>query len=300
MRNVSYNTFLSILREEMEPYDCLFRKVQKNNNTTVDCITKNICEGSNLSKVVYVRDVYENHLYDDATIEDIINEILAIINSEDCDEVIPLIVNNLMNFEAVKDRVVFYLINKDMNSDYLKDVPCRDFIDDFSIVYKLDFSDLYGIKECSATVSISNSLINKWDVEEGDLFDLAMRNTPILRKSYIDWVENIVEDMIPECVSKMKMDFQHSMIVVTNEFKRDGAAVLLYEDTIKHIQSLIGQEHFYVIPSSVNEMLIIKEVDDLEDLNFTINSMNHAFCSQQEILGYYTFYFNGKTFENLK
>ena len=52
---------------------------------------------------------------------------------------------------------------------------------------------------------------------------------------------------------------EEDLLVLTNQSRIDGAACILYDNMLEKIAEVL-QEDFYVIPSSIHELLILRNI----------------------------------------
>ena len=71
-------------------------------------------------------------------------------------------IEGIMDFENVKDRVCFKLINKDRNAELLSDMPYIEFLDLAVIFYVLVSEDEMG----TGSITIHNSLMEAWGTDK--------------------------------------------------------------------------------------------------------------------------------------
>lgn len=81
--------------------------------------------------------------------------------------------------------------------------------------------------------------------------------------------------------------------MLTNRWKNYGAAAALYEGQLQAVGEMFG-ENFYVIPSSVHEMLILPEsrVPKREELDEMIKEINEIAVAPEEVLGDRAYYYD--------
>ena len=186
----------------------------------------------------------------------------------------------LIDFENVKDRITYILVNHDMNKDMLDEYPHTDFLD-LAKLYVINISDL---KEGTATIKINHSLLCLWDkrVEEIDL--LATENTERLFPVQADRLDMIVkammlhglgEDNISEDMQSWLLSADDSMLyVVTNHLMVNGAGVMCYRNVIKNLADKLNSD-LYILPCSLHQILVIttKGISkyELQDMVFTVN-----------------------------
>lgn len=86
-----------------------------------------------------------------------------------------------LNFNKLKDKVAFKLIQREKNQEILKEVPYIEFLD-LAVVFYLILDEHKGGQ---MTALIHNSHMEPWGAEKEELYCLAMKNTPILLPSEI-------------------------------------------------------------------------------------------------------------------
>ncbi|MBQ6995995.1 MAG: hypothetical protein IJN64_16165 [Lachnospiraceae bacterium] len=186
----------------------------------------------------------------------------------------------LIDFENVKDRITYILVNHDMNKEMLDEYPHTDFLD-LAKLYVINISDL---KEGTATIKINHSLLCLWDkrIEEIDM--IATENTERLFPVQADRLDMIVkammlqglgEDNISEDMQSWLLSADDSMLyVVTNHLMVNGAGVMCYRNVIKNLADRLNSD-LYILPSSLHEILVIategQSKYELQDMVFTVN-----------------------------
>ncbi len=83
------------------------------------------------------------------------------------------------------------------------------------------------------------------------------------------------------------------MFVLTNSLRSFGAVCILYEDILFHIGNLL-RENFYILPSSIHEVIIIPESQApcKETLNEMIVEINESQVEREEVLSDHVYYYN--------
>lgn len=84
-------------------------------------------------------------------------------------------VSTFTDFDAVKNRICYKLVNTKANEKLLEDVPHRQLFD-LSIVYYVMVSVEDG---ASGSILIHNNHLGFWDVTENDLYEYASINTTL-------------------------------------------------------------------------------------------------------------------------
>ena len=100
-------------------------------------------------------------------------------------------------------------------------------------------------------------------------------------------LRRMLKEVPEEVVSEMMPTDGEVMFVMSNEEKQFGATALLFPELLKKASSIVGESNFYVIPSSVHELVVIpcSRVDDPADLVFMMKSINAEQVAVQDRLG---------------
>ena len=90
-------------------------------------------------------------------------------------------------------------------------------------------------------------------------------------------------------------DKEDVMYVLSNRLRSYGAAVILYEDRLEEIGEYLG-ENYYVLPSSVHEMIIIAEsaAPGQEELSDLVTEINTTQVDAEEVLSNHAYYYDRK------
>ena len=154
-----YETFLNTIKEGAaqalgDGYELSLRRIPKNNGLVLDglCISKT---GSPVAPAIYLNTCYEQYLRG-RPMERILGEILELYRNH---ETAPgLDCTNLLDFEAMKPRILLRLINRESNASLLQNMPHIPWLDlaiVFCLCLKEDDSGLM-------TASIYNDHLDAW------------------------------------------------------------------------------------------------------------------------------------------
>lgn len=290
---MNYNEFYEKLQKDyrkylpegFENYTMVLDTITKNNGVKFD--TVKFVDSKNTTSIiptVYPKGYFEN--CEDLTVDEIIQRIVEV----------GCMVNDSINldFDNIKDNIVFQLVNAEKNEELLKDVPYRMF-NNLAIIYRWVVSqDEEGIK--SSIISNQLAEIKMNNISENELFDLAYKNTKrllpptvlpienfmsgILRKTEMsdEQIEIIVEGMrnVPE---------DEKMYIISNNRKINGATSIVYlKDTLGKIADKIDSD-LYVIPSSVHEVIAVSDKHFSElNLKEMVKEVNITEVADTEIL----------------
>lgn len=184
-------------------------------------------------------------------------------------------------FAELKERILPKLVNRKRNRHLLENLVSRPFLD-LAIIIRVSLP--CGKDGASAVILLSKEIMeNVWKVSEEEVFQAAFQN---LQKERVigTTMQNLFEDdRIEEMIAIIRM-------------KREGmgASVLLRTDILQRIAREY-QSSFYILPSSVHEIITVKaEGHREEDLREMIPVVNQICVKESEQLSYHLYYFNAE------
>ena len=172
---------------------------------------------------------------------------------------------------------------------------------------------------CGA-ILIRREHMKSWGIDEETLFRDAYDNSPRMEPYQIMKMEDMVKQLLQERVvaeaysmyedeteaEKMiayMMDYidrkvddvEFTMYVLSNKNRYFGAACIVYPQVLEKIGELL-QDDYYVIPSSVHEVLLIsqKKCIDSDSVNRIIEDVNWTQVEEEEWLSDHTYLYERK------
>ena len=173
----------------------------------------------------------------------------------------------------------------------MEKIPHRCFLN-LAIVY---FAVIDNVDNGRGIVTIYNNHLEHWKVGEELLYKLAMKNTPVLYPAELKPMNQVVSDMILKEDRDIDVDTliahvdsmneQFPMYVLTNTYRSYGASCMLYDGLMRKLALRMNTD-FYIIPSSVHELILIPVAEDItrDDLDDMIKSINSTEISKEEVL----------------
>ena len=245
--------------------------------------------GINISPTIYLEEYYE-HYQAGVPVEKIVDNILAFYNAVKQEKSWEY--NYILRYEGVKDRIVFKLINTEQNRDYLKGVPHIEFLDLSVVFYVL----LESTEEGTAARAVSLDHRTQWQVQKDRLWEDALKNVKHLIPAEFFTMKHALREILGRSAGVRDADIpgnlldgqdeeRDGMYVLTNHIKSYGAACIAYP----HIMEMIGnilQTDFYVLPSSVHEVIITpcRSGISCEELEAMVSEINETQVEQEEVL----------------
>lgn len=191
-------------------------------------------------------------------------------------------VEDIVDLDNVQHNILYAVVNTEANREFLENAPHRQ-LHDLSVVYRIRLgNDEYG-KEIS--MKINNDIMNKMELTEQNLFDLASENTnriyPAKAVSMEEQMREILQrqGMDNETIDVLvdaRMLRESPLWVVKNDAPVGGAAIIANTAVFDELSQKIGDD-LYIIPSSVHEVLVmpagqndaLKLADMVLDINRT-------------------------------
>ena len=237
-----------------------------------------------VSPLLYLDDYYI-HYQNGELLENIIRNIRA-----DYDKKVQMAavkIPNLQEFENIRGRVIYRLVNYEKNKEILEDCPhirLYDLAVTFRWVARID--DV-GV----STSLITNKQVKEWGVSVNDLVLAARQNTPRLFPAQI--ID--MEEMLAGMVSFILYPSTIPMYILTNKQELNGASALLYGDILKDFANKKGAD-MYILPSSIHEVIMVPadRINDPTKLLSIVHDANTTVVSIGDVLSDSVYYYDRK------
>ena len=289
--------FGELIKDELrkivsEDYEIKLQEVKKNNNVMKLGIMVSD-KAKNVAPTIYLDDLYKDHQM-----------------GRPLDEIVQVVSSNLKhgmpkkkiemefftNYEEVKDKICYRLINQEMNEERLERIPYVPFLD-LAICF---FYPFWHEEIGSGSILVSNEHAKTWGVTVKDLWKAANENTKALYPATCCPMDGLLMEMTGrECGNWPALPENHgwgqfSMKVLTNRQRVFGSAVILYDGYLEQLSERL-EGSFYVIPSSIHEMLIVPALEGEEArLERIISETNKENLEEEDILSYHLYRYDKK------
>ncbi len=236
-------------------------------------------KGLECAPTFYIEDFYQAYKSGTSIADLSSNAVKAAVQSMD---MAGELAQDTFNMIGDTDNLRVRLLNKGRNKEYLKGIPCYELSSDFVYIVEIG-RDEYG-------AVITDALLNEYDMTKDELFGIAVNNTVERFPAVLhDLGESVMGD--PEdCVNLLEQPSGRAPagagpgFVLTNSRFFWGAGALFYPGIINRIHELLGGD-FYVLPSSVHELILIAVDDqDPQQLVDLVRSANLSVVRDNEIL----------------
>lgn len=242
----------------------------------------------NISPTIYLEE-YFKQFETGISIQDIVKNLIEVYHEVKFEHTWQ--VNTVKDFEIMRSKIVYKLIHAKKNETLLQNMPYIAYLD-FAIVFYI----LFEVDESgTATIPITHELIQLWDVSLDVIQQNAFLNAPRLLPASFKPMQIVINELIgTNCIEEECTE--NLMFVLTNSLRTFGAACILYDGMLEKISEEIG-ESYYVLPSSIHEMIIVPESNSPSraHLDEMITEVNQTQVDEEELLSECVYYYNCKT-----
>ncbi len=304
---MEFTSFKTLVRDEVakrtgEQYHVRINEVMKNNGVMLSGITM-LQDDNNISPTIYLNQYYEAYESGEITLRCIVDDVLDTYERNKVNQSVDM--RFFMNYERIKDRIIFKLIHAERNEELLKDIPHIRYLD-LAIVFQCLISDeMFG----NATIMIHNAHLKIWEITEEELYKKAIKNTPKLQQYDIKTMRDVLCEMmrLEELERKEIIDREEylrelrdatPMYVLSNRTRVQGASCILYSDILRDFAAAIKSD-FYILPSSIHEVILLPAQgdEDEEGLKNMVREVNETQVEREEVLSDSVYYYNRETRE---
>ena len=284
-----------------EEYQINIQKVRKTNNIILTGITITQKE-KNIAPTIYLEPYFE--IYSSGmTFGEIIKRVIKVYEDNKWNHDID--VDFFNDYESVKKKVCYKLINYELNEELLKEVPYIRYLDLAIVFYCIIVNDYIG----NGSILIHNNHMKLWKVDTDILLQDAHNNMPRIYPPELKSMTDVMKEMFRqekednceyECQSKQDISFSSSVVctqieqmeesslqmyVLTNKSRLHGAAVILYENILSDM-AMFFENDLYILPSSVHEVIIVPKYEDVDEayLSQMVNEVNETQLRTEEVL----------------
>ncbi len=252
--------------------------------------------GINISPTIYLEEYFEVY-QTGKTIRKIAEELLEFYRSIRREE--PWDQKGLLSYAGVKDRIVFKLINTAKNRLFLKEVPHIDFLDLSIVFYVL----LEATDEGTAAMAVESGHVRQWQIHTEQLWSDAVRNSKKLLPAEFFTMNYALKEALWKNAGFERTGEAGNLLlegrterdglyVLSNRLRSYGAACIAYP----HIMEMIGQilrKDFYILPSSVHEVIIVPYSRELSpgEMNEMVQEINVTEVAEEEVLSSHVYFY---------
>ncbi|MCM1090217.1 MAG: DUF5688 family protein [Butyrivibrio sp.] len=200
-------------------------------------------------------------------------------------------------FEKVRPRICYKVINRSRNRGLLERIPHIDFLD-LSICFFYSYqNEALGF----GSILIYNSHMEMWGCSTETLLKLAQENT----KRLFPWRTHDMGELLRELIECEELgqgvlsdegeedaDEECPMRVLTNKRRLHGATCMIYPGLLNMLADEMDED-LYILPSSIHEVILMpeSEVDDPQMLMDMVREVNTTQVEPEEILSDHLYFY---------
>lgn len=201
--------------------------------------------------------------------------------------------DGLGDWEQVKDKIFYKLVNYEKNLEMLKDMPHTPYLDlaiTFHVMVERN-------EKGQSTCPIRHEHTKVWGRGVEYFYELARENTkrmfPVSLCSIDEVMKEIIKGYERSGNRKVRAALEEffscgldtPLYVLSNTCGINGAAVVLYEDILKDFADRI-KEDVIILPSSIHEVLLVpnSKVHDIEEMKAMVEHINRTEVPRTAVL----------------
>lgn len=273
-----------------EEYEVQLHSIIKNNDVEQNGIVL-MKKGERVSPTIYLNAYYDRYL-EGETIHILCNEILELRITTMQDNALDTLTEN-MELSEWKDKIIYRLVNRRSNQRRLMNAPFMQFMDLAITFHCLVRSNEEGI----GSFLVTRELMEQWNLNVKELYQIASVNTPKLFPVRINTMEEILQELMQvDGLFDMPLsltDGAKPMYILTNASGINGATTLLYPNVIENFSNQINS-NIYILPSSIHEVILVPNQDNLDksQLIQMVNEVNQTQVAKEEVLSSGVYYYD--------
>ena len=248
--------------------------------------------GINISPTIYLEEYYESYVAG-RKIEQIVDDIKQLY--EEIKQEKPWDCESFRDYEGVRNRIVFKVINTAKNRKFLRTVPHLAFLDLSIVFYVLvDVSE-----EGTAAMVVNRSHADTWKVQAETLWEDAVKNVKILPEADFVTMNHALKSLLGDVeyeegdlLLEKKKDYDQ-MYVLSNKFRNYGAACIAYPNVLEMIGQILKKD-YYILPSSVHEVIIVpySEIYVCSKLDEMVREINSTQVEEEDVLSNHVYLYD--------
>ncbi len=246
-------------------YRLQIQKVPKNNGLILDGLSISL-KGQAAAPMIYLNQYYERFL-EGRPLDALVEEIADIYREHS--DILHVDFSILNDFQQLKGRIAYRLVNTDANRLLLEDLPSVPFLDLSLVFYLFLESGPFG----QMTALIHRRHQKLWNVTTEELFLLAQENTPLLFPAELKSMTQVMQDIAREQDQDANLGealagppngrAEPPLYVLSTTAGLNGACTMLYPDILKNFANRLDRD-LVILPSSIHEVLLIPYEDKIQ------------------------------------
>lgn len=228
-------------------------EVMKNNDTVYKGLVFD--RGTNVPcPTFYIDEAYENYC-EGYSPEEIMQDLAAAVEGS-WEIKLPIEDINL-DYESIKDKLAFQLVDAYENKERLKTCVHSQMGNDLAMIFYVEMMQEDGFMRAVITNEMADDF--GYDIEQlkaDAKTNMEKKHPPLLMSPTSMMVKMIEPDYSMNLLEKPDMELDEGLYVLTNDQRIYGSSAIMY-DGIQEKLGNMAKGNYYVIPSSTQEVLIV-------------------------------------------
>lgn len=298
------NSVKEYLPEKYQDAQIIVQEQRKINEQYIGLLV--VQKDQKIAPAIDMNRMYESFL-DGISVEDILEQISDMVQKEPND----IDIDKLVNYEEAKKNLFIRVSSAEQNRKMLENVPHK-IVEDLAITYHVK---VMAYRDNIASSMVTNAILDSYGVTPEQLYADAVENSPKNLPLQIEPMgammkRLMLDDMKASGMSQEEIDaasmmademFEgNPMIIVTNDYKVNGAASIFYPEVMDQLGEKMGGDYF-ILPSSIHETLVVPDNGELDfhDLRDMVKEINASQVLPEERLTDEVYHYdaNDKVFE---
>lgn len=249
-------------------------------------------KGQEVFPTYYLNDLYE--IYEDGEPIESIAYMLMAMDLRDTAAFFSgeeQVVNELMDFEKVKERILLKLINTEKNKELLADMPSVKYLDLSAVFFVVLAED-----DFSYQAIVNNNLLETWGKKKKELLKLAAENTKRINQSAVMSLDDMLAAAIPSSDFPDDADgYEPSgapILMISSRTRCCGAVYMMDTSLLAHCAENFDDD-VIIIPSSIHEILVVPASEiDRENVERMVHEVNRCAVDPKEFLSDHSYIYS--------
>lgn len=293
---MDYRTFVEKISEKIQEHLGKDYEVQITTNPKLNGTEKTglsirkTQEPQQVMPIIYLEECFERYLQE-KEFSECVEEICVVYKhqKENEEKIMAELksIENMNRWEKVQNKVYPMLVSAKENEDLKGKYFYQEYLD-FLILYVIRVTEV-GI----GSIKITKQMVKSWKVSEYEIHHQAVEN--LKTDGYrVRSLNSVVKENLLGITEDAEEEIEEAepMYVLTNQIKYFGAAGIFL--CAEMFQKIVGKQNFYILPSSVHELILIKDTDgyDMETLSTMVRNVNEEQVTEDERLSNHAYYYD--------
>lgn len=238
---------------------------------SVEFNTINVKNSDSIELIIYPEKLANPSDLENLSLSEAVDIIIKIINTS---PEVPCDMDKLKDTDFILSHIMMG-VQKSSTQDLLKKASVFEGIEIF----------LYVRIDENCTMKLDENHIKYLQISLDEAWENAEKNT--FKELEIKDMRTLINEMmgIDTDASQTCENDNPEMLVVSNKYRRYGAAAMLDGKTLKACAEILGVHNLYIIPSSIHEIIVISaDKIDKDEVDEMVNTVNEQEVPEEEVL----------------